>query len=136
MSTATTTNNATTVAAIYEAFGRGDISYIVSQVADDCKWTGAGEGYLPAGGTYKGKQAQEFFQRLDESLSFTAFNPVSISTLNDNEVVAFGNLAVNSKKTGKPASTDWVMHWKFNDEGKVVSYQDYFDTAAAYVANQ
>ncbi len=136
MSTATQTNNATTVASIYEAFGRGDIPYIISQLSDNCKWVGSGEGYLPAGGKYKGKDVQNFFKRLDETFEFTAFNPVSINNINDNEVIAFGNLATNSKKTGKPSSSDWAMHWKFNDDGKVISYQDYFDTAAAYTAIQ
>jgi ketosteroid isomerase-like protein len=136
MSTATLTNNATKVASIYEAFGRRDIPYIINQVADDCKWIGAGEGYLPAGGKYIGREAQQFFKRLDDCFDFTAFNPVSISNITDTEVVAFGNLAVNSKKTGKSSTTDWAMHWKFNGEGKVIYYQDFFDTASAYVANQ
>ena len=57
MSTTTLTNNAATVASLYEAFGRGDIPFILDHLADDCKWIGAGEGSLPQGGTYKGKDA-------------------------------------------------------------------------------
>jgi hypothetical protein len=50
--------------------------------------------------------------------------------------VAFGNMTAASKLTGKLASSDWAMHFKFNDEGKLIYYQDFFDTAAAYIANQ
>lgn len=136
MSTATLVNNAATVTKLYEAFVRGDIPYILSHVADECKWTGAGEGSLPQGGTYTGKDAINFFIRLGEGAEFNVFNPVSINNINDNEVVAFGNMTTTSKVTGKTVSSDWVMHWKFNDDGKVVYFHDFFDTAAAYIANQ
>ena len=136
MSTMTLTNNAATVAAMYEAFGRGDIPYILSKLADDCKWIGIGEGSLPQGGTYIGKDVINFFTRLGENEEFNSFNPVSINAINDNEVVAFGNMTATSKATGKKISSEWAMHWKFNEEGKAVYFHDFFDTAAAYLANQ
>lgn len=136
MSTLTSVNNATTVARLYEAFGKGDIPYILDHLADNCKWIGAGEGSLPPGGTYIGKDAGRFFKKLSETEEFTAFNPIAIHNINDHEVVAFGNMTGVSRTTGKKASSDWVMHWKFNDEGKAVYFHDYFDTAAVYIANQ
>lgn len=136
MSTTVLINHTTTVANMYEAFRRGDIPYILSHVADDCKWIGSGEGSLPQGGTYTGKDAVNFFIRLGENEEFNAFNPVSINNINDNEVAAFGNMTATSKITGKKVTSDWAMHWKFNEEGKVVYFQDFFDTAAAWKANQ
>ena len=136
MSTTTLINNATTVAKIYEAFGRGDISYILSQIADNCKWVAAGEGSLTQGGTYTGKDVVNFFNRMLEKEEFNAFNPVSINNINDNEVAAFGSMVVTSKVTGRKVSSEWAMHWKFNDESKVVYFQNFFDTAAVYIAHQ
>jgi ketosteroid isomerase-like protein len=136
MSTLTLTDNATTVGKLYEAFGRGDIPYIIDHISDDCAWIGAGKDLLPAGGTYKGKEAVNFFIRLGETEEFTAFSPEAIHNIGDNEVVAFGYMAGNSRKTGKELSSEWVMRWKFNDEGKVTYFQDFFNTAAAYVAEQ
>ncbi len=136
MSTTTLVNNAATVTKLYQAFGRGDIPYILSHIADNCKWIGSGEGSLPQGGTYTGKDAVNFFIRLGESEEINAFNPVSVNNINDNEVAAFGNMIATSKITGKKVVSDWAMHWKFNEEGKVVYFQDFFDTAAAYIANQ
>ena len=136
MNTTSAINNAATVGKIYEAFGRGDIPFIISHIDDNCKWIGAGKNLLPQGGTYKGKDAVNYFKKLGGAVQFTAFNPVSISNINDNEVVAFGNMAGTSTVTGKPSSSDWAMHWKFNDEGKVIYYQNFHDTAAAYMANQ
>jgi ketosteroid isomerase-like protein len=136
MSTATLTNNATTVGKMYEAFGRGDIPYILSHLADNCKWIGAGEGALPQGGTYIGRDAVNFFMKLNDSVEFESFNPISINNINEDEVVVFGNMSGKSKATGKRSASDWVMHWKFNKEGKAVYFQDFFNTAAAYIANQ
>ncbi len=134
--TATLTDNATTVATLYAAFGRGDIPFILDHLADNCKWIGAGEGSLPQGGTYIGKDAVHFFEKLSESGDIDVFNPAAIHNIGDNEVVAFGNIAGTSKITGKRMASDWVMHWKFNEEGKAVYFQDFFDTANAYKANQ
>ena len=136
MSTTIVINNAKTVSHIYDAFGRADIGFIMEQVAPDCQWTAAGGDLLPQGGTYTGNEVVNFFKTLDEGLIFNTFNPLSIQNLGENEVVAFGNMDCTSKRTGKKASSDWVMHWKFNNEGKVNFYQDYHDTAAAYLANQ
>ena len=136
MSTATLTSNATIVASIYEAFGRGDIPFILSHIADDCEWIAAGEGSLPQGGTYIGKDALNFFIRRGQNETFNTFNPVSINNINDHVVVAFGNMTATSNATGKKVSSDWAMHWKFKEEGKAVYFHDFFDTAAAYRANQ
>ena len=136
MSTQTLTDNATTIASIYEAFGKADIAFILKQVDDNCIWTGAGEGFLPQGGTYKGREVENFFKALDDGIEFKAFNPVAIHNIGNNEVVAFGNMATISKITGKPYSADWTMHWKLNDDGKVIYYQDFHNTAAAFAANQ
>ena len=70
MSTQTSVNNAATVGSLYEAFGRGDIPFILSHIADNCHWIGAGGEYLPQGGTYTGKEAVNFFIRLNESVAF------------------------------------------------------------------
>jgi len=136
MTTATLTDNATTVGKMYEAFGRGDINYILNNIADDCRWIAAGEGTLQQGGTYIGEDAATFFKRLAENEEFNAFNVTSVNNINDDEVVAFGNMTCTAKGTGKKVTSDWTMHWKFDDDGKAVYFHDFFDTAAAYVAEQ
>jgi len=136
MSTTTSVDNATTVASLYEAFGRGDIPFILDHLDDSCQWIAVGEGYLPTAGTYKGKDAVNFFMRLGDTVEFSTFNPTAIHNIGENEVVAFGNMSGKSKATGKPSSSDWAMHWKFNDEGKAIYFHEFHDTAAAYGANQ
>jgi len=84
MSTATLINNATIVANMYEAFGRGDIPSIINNVADNCKWIGAGEGSLPEGGIYKGKEAVNFLcasMSMKNSILSTLFQSITLVTM-------------------------------------------------------
>ncbi len=39
----------------------GDIPFIISHIADNCKWIGTGERLLPQGGSSTGKDAVNFF---------------------------------------------------------------------------
>ena len=73
MNTSILTDNATTVARLYAAFGKGDIPFIVSHIDDKCHWIGAGKGYLPQGGIYAGKGAVQFFAKLNEAVDFKSF---------------------------------------------------------------
>lgn len=136
MTSETTISNTSTVASLYEAFGRGDIAYIMDHLSNDCKWVGAGEGFLPQGGTYYGQDAVSFFKKMGEFVEFNSFTPAALHEIGTGEVVAFGNMTGTSRATGKSTSSDWVMHWKFNEEGKVTFFQDFHDTAAEYVASQ
>lgn len=132
MSTTTLTNNASVVAKLYEAFGRGDIPYIVGHLDENAAWIAAGEGSLPHGGTYKGKEVSTFFQRMLNDYEFNSFNPNAIHNISEDEVVAFGDMTVTNRHSGKQASSNWAMHMRFNENGKMVYFQDFFDTAAVY----
>ncbi len=132
----TTTDQVATVASIYAAFGRGDIAFILDKIADDCHWVAMGQGTSAQGGTYTGKQAADFFNRLLSEVEFIDFNPIAINEAGENTVVAFGNMNCNSRATGKPYFTDWAMRWVFNEDGRICEYQNYHDTAALYLANQ
>jgi ketosteroid isomerase-like protein len=136
MNTATLTSNKEIVTAIYEAFGRGDIPFILSNISDDCHWVAMGEGSSQQGGTYTGNEVIEFFNRLLAEDEFVSFNPVSINDAGSDTVVAFGNMSCKARATGKPYTSDWAMRWVFNDDGKVIEYQNYHDTAAFYLAKQ
>jgi ketosteroid isomerase-like protein len=136
MSIQTLTDHAATIASIYKAFDRGDIPFILSNLSDDCHWVAMGEGVSQQGGTYKGKEVIEFFNRLLGEGEFVSFNPIYISNAGDNTVAAFGNMSCIARATGKAYNSDWAMHWVFNDEGEIIEFQNYHDTAALYIANQ
>ncbi len=114
---------------MFAAFGRGDIGYIVSNVAPDCRWV-APKGDLPYSGEYHGPAgAAEFFRKPDATEEFTAFEPLSYFENSEGDVVALGREESVSKLTGKKASSTWAMLFKIRD-GKVTYWEPYVDTAA------
>ena len=55
------------VQSLFEAFGRGDINFILQHLAPDCRWVVPGQG-IPASGTYQGREgAAQFFRKLSET---------------------------------------------------------------------
>jgi ketosteroid isomerase-like protein len=116
------------VRSMYDAFGRGDIAHILAHVAPDCQWIESGEG-IPSAGKYTGPAgAAEFFRKLDESETITRFEPRQFLAHGD-DVVALGFEEMQSKNTGKTASTNWAMLFRLR-EGKVVHFETFYDTAA------
>jgi ketosteroid isomerase-like protein len=123
-----------TVKSLYEAFGRGDIAYIISRVAPDCRWVAPGVG-IPDAGVYTGPEgAAEFVRKMHESEEISRFKPRQFfSELDD--VVVLGLEECRSRRTGRTASTNWVMHFRVRD-GRVTYFETYYDTAAYLRAHQ
>jgi len=119
------------VESIYAAFNRGDIAYIVSQVAPSASWRQPKT--LPWGGDYTGPQgAMEFFTRLGAAMKTVAFEPQE-TIASGNEVFSFGEYEGESVKTGKSARARWAFRWRV-ENGKIAAYDSYIDTAALMAA--
>jgi len=116
----------------YGSFQRGDIAGLIRDLLDDnCLWVTPGpKDKLPWAGTFRGKEEiANFFTRVAENLEFTEFAPREMIEQGDT-VVALGTLAARAKKTGKPMKNEWAHVFKFNNQGRVVYFQEYIDTAA------
>jgi ketosteroid isomerase-like protein len=122
------------VQSLYEAFGRGDLEFILARVATDCRWIAPGEG-IPHAGVYTGPAgAAEFFRKIAESETITRFEPLEFFT-KDDDVVALGYEECRSKQTGKTAATNWAMLFRVRG-GQVVHFEIFYDTAAYLRAHQ
>jgi uncharacterized protein len=111
----------------YEDFGRGDIAAILEILDENVVWTTPGN--LPDSGTRRGPaEVAQFFQIVNDTWTFQAFEPRDFIASGD-QVAAVGSYTATTRSTGRQASADWVMVWKFRD-GKVTNYQEYTDTAA------
>ena len=131
MSTTTTSTHVGTVAEIYGAFGRGDVPFIMSCLADDIAWDqGVRATDLPWAQPGTGKQhVVAFFTALGEGLAFSTFEPQVIAADGDN-VVSVVREVGTIVSTGKPIEEDLFVHlWKFNDDGKVASFRHIGDWA-------
>jgi uncharacterized protein len=135
MSTATATAGTSIdlVRSMFEAFGRGDIAYILAGLTPDCTWICPGE--CPYSGTYSGPEgAGAFFQKLAATEQITRFEPREYFTSGD-DVMAFGYEEGRSIATGKTATSHWAMLFRIRS-GKVSHWQTHFDTAAYARAHQ
>ena len=134
METATMTAQET-VKALYDAFGKGNIPFILDHVSDKITWHDPCDpSIVPFGGTHKNKQGfLEFFQQLGASTDTTLWE-VNEFVSEENKVVATGRHGFRCKKTGKEAILDWAMVWHFENEVPVSgrSYYNSGDAEAAF----
>jgi hypothetical protein len=128
MSTTISVNNATLVAKMYDALGRGDVQYIIDNLTEDGEWNVMGKPLMPQAGSYIGKDTIQMFNKLNDILAISEFTVHSITEINDTDVVALGRYTLTGRATGKSASSNWAMHWKF-ENGKVKYFQDFYDSA-------
>jgi len=114
------------VESIYDAFRRGDIPYIVNQVAPDVFWRQPAS--VPWGGDYIGAgEVGRFFGRLNEVAETTGFDIEENIEAGD-QVVTYGFYSSRNRATGKPSRARFVFRWQFAG-GKVVRYEAVIDSA-------
>lgn len=122
--------NVENIQKIYEAFGRGDTEYIVSQLTEDVRWVSHFEAVVPWAGDYSGKSnVPRFFDAIGQSVDVTAFTPGEF-VAQGVTVVSVGDFGCRVRATGKSALTRWVFIWKFR-EGRIFSYEQFHDPAIA-----
>lgn len=127
--------NTDKVKAIYEAFGRGDLDFILDNISPAIVWKVVGAPGLPYGGTFHGRDgASEWFKLNFGTIDTTAFDITDYIESGD-WVIAKGTYGFKAKTTGKDGTGDWVMCWKFAD-GVPVLYENYFDSLQVYEALQ
>jgi len=120
----------TTVQAIYQAFGQGDLPTILDNVTDDVDWASEPDSTTaPWHGVRHGRaELPAFFAALAETVEVLEFSPQAF-TSSDTDVMAVIRFAIKSKATGKSATMDLHHWWRFRD-GKVCFYRGTEDTAA------
>jgi ketosteroid isomerase-like protein len=123
-----------TIRSVYEAFGRGDIDFILSQVTDDVDWASCpGSDVAPWHGIHRGKaEVPNFFKALGDSLQITEFTPLSFAS-NETDVMVVTRWAATVPATGKSAAMDIHHWWRFRD-GKICFYRGTEDTAQTQAA--
>jgi len=125
------TDNGQTVQEIYEAFGRGDVPFILQRLQDDIRWD---EGIRDTGLSYLRPGAGldhvgRFFQALASSVRFDVFEPVAMCTGGETVMVAVREQAENLQSGGRIDEDLFVHLWTFGPEGKVASFRHIGDFA-------
>lgn len=123
-------DNVEQVTRIFEAFGRGDVAYILGQLADDVRFVGHLDPVVPWAGEYSGRDdVAHFFQALGGSVE-VADHPVEAIVAQGDSVVATGDVTFTVRETGRPGSSKWVYIWRLAN-GRVQAYDQFNDAGLA-----
>ena len=123
-------DNLQLVESIFEAFGRGDIPFILDQLTDDVRFVAHLEPAVPWSGDYAGKaNVVDYFQALGGAVEVTA-HAVNELVVQGDTVVAMGDVSFRTRGNGKPGESSWVYVWKLRD-GQVCGYDQFNDPGLA-----
>ena len=123
-------DNTERVTKIFEAFGRGDVGYILDQLADEVRFVSHLDPIVPWAGEYSGKHdVARFFEALGGSVEVTD-HPVNALVAQGDTVVATGDVSFHVRENGKAGSSKWVYIWKLAN-GQVQSYDQFNDSGLA-----
>ncbi len=126
--------NLETVAAIYAAFGRGDVPFILSKLADDVEWDHRPNHGIPLLAARTGRDdVVGFFEELG-NFDIQRFE-VPHLVANETRVVAFIRIEGVWKPTGRRYADDLEIHvWDFDAAGQVARFNHVVDTHAMWLA--
>ncbi len=118
-----------TVQRIYGAFGKGDVSTILDQLADDVEWEyGVNSTTVPWLQPRRGRaDVVNFFHAL-AGLDITKFHPTTFLE-NGDTIVVLVDLEGTVRSTGRRILEEDEVHiWRFDSEGKVRRFRHRADT--------
>jgi len=122
-------DNVKTIQAVYEAFARGDVAFILERVTDDVDWaTDTSSTAAPWYGPHHGKAGvTEFFQAFGSTMTVQQFEPVSFAS-NQTEVHTVVKFKSTRATNGKTADMN-LHHWFQFRDGKIAYYRGTEDTS-------
>ena len=128
----TTLDNAATVAAIYEAFGRGDVPAILERLADGVAWEHWADNYAQRAGVAHLVRRDG---RADVAGFFGVIGAWTVLDFAVLDVIGTGRQVVAEVRAsfalpGGGRLADEELHlWTFGEDGLVVRFRHYCDTA-------
>jgi uncharacterized protein len=118
------------VQGLYQAFAKKDIVAILASLSPDVEWGEPENPLNPSGGTKHGHEGfLEWLRIGKESEEILSLEPRHFLT-GENIVAAVGYTKCLAKTTGKTYETDFV-HLATIKDGKIIRFQEFFDTYAA-----
>jgi ketosteroid isomerase-like protein len=124
--------NLAVVGGVYEAFGRGDIEFILDQIADDCAWeswldnNGQNAGIPPMQPRHGRAGVAEFFDYV-ASMEIRDFQVLDMLA-SDRQVVV--EVQISIALPDGDSVTDEELHlYSLNRDGKIDRMRHYVDTA-------
>ena len=124
------TENTERVAKIFEAFVRGDLVYILDQLADDARFVSHLDTRVPWAGEYSGEdEVARYFQALGGSVEVRDHSVNALVSQGDT-VVASGDVSFVVRESGKAGTSTWVYIFTLAN-GQVQSFDQFNDPGLA-----
>lgn len=128
-------NNVEIVKQAYAKFREGDIPGLLALLSDDVRWSTPKIEGAQFGGACSGHGGvAEFFTLLNEDEEVTKFEPREFISQGD-RVAVLGTYGATVRETGRSYEVEWAQFFRVQD-GKIVSFDEYFDGAIAAAAFQ
>jgi ketosteroid isomerase-like protein len=123
--------NQKTIEAVYAAFGRGDLPFILERTSEHTAWDfSVATAEVPWHTPVRSRaELPRFFQAMADNVAFEAFEPRAFVTDGRNVVVKL-RVAYQVKRTGRRVDEEQVQWWSFDDAGRISGLRHYEDTAA------
>lgn len=127
-------DNKALIQSLYAAFGRGDVPFILANLADSIEWVSTGDaGAIPWAGIRRGRQGTlSFFEALGSNLEFELFEPAQFAADGD-LIFVRGRTVAKVKGTGRRFDSEWVHIFTIAN-GRITRFQEFYDTAAIVAA--
>lgn len=125
-----TTSHVQVVKDLYASFGRRDMAAILAVLSLDVEWGEPENPYNPASGVRHGHAGFLEWARIGgQAEEVLALEPRQF-LVSDDTVAVVGHTRCLARPTGRTYETDFVHLVTFRD-GKIVRFQEFFDTYAA-----
>jgi ketosteroid isomerase-like protein len=119
---------------IYEAFGAGDVPFILDRLTDDVAWDQDAPSYgVPIYEPRVGREGARAFFEVLGGLDITRFVPTNFLT-GGMQVAVTIDLAATVKATGHKVEVLEIHLWTFGDDGKISRFFHCVDRHAFVVA--
>jgi ketosteroid isomerase-like protein len=121
--------NAKTVHELYEAFGRGDVPFIIGALDLEVEWWEAESFIYADGNPYVGPNSvlHGVFGRINDEWEWFKVLPNEVLDAGDT-IVSHGYYNGVFKRSGREARAQFAHFFTFRD-GKITKFQQYTDTA-------
>lgn len=122
------TENGRTIAAMYEAFGRGDVPFVLEQIAPSVEWIETEAENIPTHGRFSSAQEilENVFAKVPEYFERFELHPELWIEAGD-DVVVTGRVVAKTR-TGRELDAPYAHVFSFSD-GKVSRNDNFHDTA-------
>lgn len=126
--TSPTSDNGRTITAMYEAFGRGDVPFVLERIAPEVEWIETEAQSIPAHGRFVTPQEvlDNVFAKIPEHFETFELRP-ELWIEKDDDVVVTGRVVARTR-SGQDLDAPYAHVFSLRD-GKVTRNDNFHDTA-------